>query len=135
MLLEPRAALAFGIAIHELTTNAVKFGALSVVEGSVAITWATDHGVDGEDLVLDWVERNGPPVTPPEHYGFGMTLIERGLSYDLSGEVKVEFAPAGVKATLRAPLRGRAVGNQKEMRANDPAGPETSGQARTRRRG
>ena len=117
VLLEPRAALAFGIAIHELTTNAVKFGALSVVEGSVAITWATDHGVDGEDLVLDWVERNGPPVTPPEHYGFGMTLIERGLSYDLSGEVKVEFAPAGVKATLRAPLTGTC-GGQPEGNAS-----------------
>jgi two-component system, chemotaxis family, sensor kinase Cph1 len=55
--------------------------------------------------VLDWVERNGPPVSPPERYGFGMTLIERGLAHDLSGEVKVEFEPTGVRARLRAPLK------------------------------
>jgi len=106
VLVEPRAALSLGVAIHELTTNAAKYGALSVVaEGTVAVTWAIDNGAGGEDLVLDWVERNGPPVSPPERYGFGMTLIERGLAHDLSGEVKVEFEPTGVRARLRAPLK------------------------------
>jgi two-component system CheB/CheR fusion protein len=105
ILVEPRAALALGVAIHELTTNAAKYGALSVDEGTVAVTWALDNGVEGENLVLDWVERNGPPVLPPDRYGFGMTLIERGLAHDLSGEVNVAFEPSGVRARLRAPLR------------------------------
>jgi two-component system CheB/CheR fusion protein len=100
VLLQPRAALALGMAIHELTTNAVKHGALSVPEGTVQIAW---H-LDGETLVLSWNEANGPPVSLPTRKGFGMTLIERGLKQDMSAEVTVEFPPEGVRATLRAPL-------------------------------
>jgi len=56
--------------------------------------------------VLKWVERNGPPVTPPDRRGFGMTLIERGFTHDVNGEVEVNFAKSGVVATLSAPLPG-----------------------------
>jgi two-component sensor histidine kinase len=59
---------------------------------------------DGEILVLNWSEANGPPVSPPTYRGFGMTLIERGLRQDMSAEVTVDFHPEGVRATLRAPL-------------------------------
>jgi two-component system CheB/CheR fusion protein len=104
VLLEPRAALAMGMAIHELTTNAVKYGALSVPEGNVEIGWSVTKEADSEQLVLKWIERNGPPVPSPDHRGFGMTLIERGFSYDAGGEAKVDFKPEGVVATLRAPL-------------------------------
>jgi two-component system CheB/CheR fusion protein len=104
VLLEPRVALALGMTVHELTTNAAKYGALSVPDGTVDIRWAVENSDDTDCLVLKWVERNGPPVTPPDHRGFGMTLIERGFAYDVGGDAKVDFAPEGVTATLRAPL-------------------------------
>jgi two-component system CheB/CheR fusion protein len=104
ILLEPRAALSLGMAIHELTTNAVKHGALSVSEGIVRIAWHVERPPDGEILVLNWTEANGPSVSPPVGKGFGMMLIERGLKQDMSAEVTVDFQPAGVRATLRAPL-------------------------------
>jgi len=112
--LEPPVALALGMVVHELTTNAVKYGALSVPEGNVAITWTVEKA-DGEKavgekaavgdrLVFQWVERNGPAVTTPDHRGFGMTLIERGFAYDVGGDADVAFASEGVVATLRAPF-------------------------------
>ena len=103
--LEPQAALSLGMAIHELTTNAVKYGALSIAEGNVSITWrvAEDHD-GGQELILTWVERDGPRVATPTRRGFGMTLIERGLKQDMSAEVEVEFDEAGIKAVVRAPL-------------------------------
>jgi two-component system, chemotaxis family, CheB/CheR fusion protein len=104
VLLDPRAALSLGMAIHELTTNAFKHGALSVSEGVVRIVWYMEQPPDGEILVLNWSEANGPPVSPPTYRGFGMTLIERGLRQDMSAEVTVDFPPEGVRATLRAPL-------------------------------
>jgi two-component system CheB/CheR fusion protein len=106
VLLQPRVALALGMAMHELTTNAVKYGALSVAEGNVEVSWSVDFTASPERLVLKWVERNGPPVVPPERRGFGMTLIERGFAHDVGGEVEVAFAAKGVDATLRAPLLG-----------------------------
>jgi two-component system CheB/CheR fusion protein len=107
VLLAPRLALALGMAVHELTTNAVKYGALSVFEGNVTIDWIVEKAADGDRLVFRWVERNGPAVTAPDHRGFGMTLIERGFAYDVGGEAKVEFTPTGIVATLRAPLPDR----------------------------
>ena len=109
VLLQPRAALAMGMAVHELTTNAVKYGALSVPEGNVEVAWNVETIDAEEQLVLRWVERNGPPVLPPTHRGFGMTLIERGFAHDLGGASDVNFAPNGLIATLRAPVTGNVV--------------------------
>ena len=108
VLLAPRAALALGMAVHELTTNAVKYGALSTADGEVTVAWSVEPNAegngDGDELLLRWRERNGPPVASPARRGFGLTLIERGLAHDLSGEVQVAFEPEGVTAVLRAPL-------------------------------
>jgi two-component system CheB/CheR fusion protein len=104
VLLEPRSALSLGMAIHELTTNAVKHGALSLPEGTVRISWHVEQSADGEILVLSWSEANGPSVSPPTRKGFGMMLIERGLKQDMAAEVTVEFRSAGVQATVRASL-------------------------------
>jgi two-component sensor histidine kinase len=104
--IDRRGALALGMAIHELATNAVKYGALSVPEGNIAVTWAVERA--DEHLVLNWTEHNGPAVTVPVQRGFGTVLIERGLAHDLSGQVKVEFLPGGVRASVRAPLRNGA---------------------------
>jgi two-component system CheB/CheR fusion protein len=105
VLLEPRAALALAMAVHELTTNAVRFGALSSPAGKLRVSWSVEMGPECEMLVLDWVETGGPAVTPPTQHGFGMTLIERGLKQDMSAEVQVDFPATGVTAHLRAPLQ------------------------------
>ena len=104
VLLEPRVALALGMAIHELTTNAVKYGALSVLTGSVAIKWLVEVKDDERKLVLTWTETGGPKTAVPDHRGFGMTLIERAFAHDVRGHADVVFAPDGVVATLSAPL-------------------------------
>ncbi|HEY1783882.1 MAG TPA: CheR family methyltransferase [Roseiarcus sp.] len=104
VLLEPQAALALGMGIHELTTNAVKYGALSTFEGHVDIRWRVERNEGQEQVVLEWVERGGPPVVTPVDRGFGMTLIERGLRQDMGADVRIEFASSGVVATLVAPL-------------------------------
>ena len=106
--LDPRSALALGMAIHELATNAAKYGALSVPEGNVAVIWTTERSGGGELLALDWIEQNGPPVTAPTKKGFGTTLIERGLTHDLAGEARVQFPPDGVRAHLSAVVGGPA---------------------------
>ena len=103
--MDARGALALGMAIHELATNAVKYGALSVPEGDVSVTWSVQSDNGEEVLLLDWVERNGPPVTEPTRRGFGSTLIERALGHDLTGEARIHFLPSGVHAHVRAPIR------------------------------
>jgi two-component system CheB/CheR fusion protein len=108
VMLEPRAALALAMALHELTTNAVKHGALSIPEGNLSVSWSILSDDTADTLVLDWVESNGPPVAQPAHHGFGMTLIERGLKQDMSAQVEIDFAITGVHATVRAPLAARA---------------------------
>ena len=97
-------ALALSLALHELCTNAIKYGALSNEAGRVTVIWSVG-GVDGiPELRIDWIERDGPPVTPPQRRGFGSRLVERGLSQDLNGKTRIEFAPGGVVCTIRAPL-------------------------------
>lgn len=103
----PRAALALGMAIHELTTNAVKYGALSSPEGQVSVTWHIETMGSGDELALDWVESGGPPVISPGRRGFGMTLIERGLKQDMSASVEIDFSPDRVRARVRAPIPRR----------------------------
>jgi len=101
--LAPQGALALGMAIHELATNALKYGALSVPQGKVRIAWRVETTPAELQFVLDWVEQGGPPVAPPAHRGFGTTLIERGFAHELSGSATLEFAASGVRASLRAP--------------------------------
>ncbi|WP_112662637.1 sensor histidine kinase [Microvirga flavescens] len=100
----PRVALALSMALQELATNAVKYGALSNHEGIVDIRWSLDM-LDGEQrLRLRWEESDGPPVSPPQRRGFGTRLIERSLAHDLQGQVTIDFAPTGVVCTVDAPL-------------------------------
>ncbi len=106
--LAPQGALALGMAVHELVTNAVKYGALSSPEGSVHVRWRVEPEPPAPTFVLDWVESGGPPVGRPVSQGFGTTLIERGFAHELSGSATIDFAADGVRATLRAPI-GQAV--------------------------
>ncbi len=90
-------ALSLALAMHELATNAVKYGALSTPDGKVTITW--ELGED-DQAVLSWTERDGPPVAPPSRKGFGTRLLDRGLSADLGGRPKLTFDVEGVRAML-----------------------------------
>jgi PAS domain S-box-containing protein len=103
--LPPQAAVAFAMALHELATNAVKYGALSVPDGRVTIAWDVDSRSGQPILELAWAERGGPPVTPPERQGFGSRLLQRGLAAELEGEVRLGYPPEGVVCTVRAPIR------------------------------
>jgi PAS domain S-box-containing protein len=98
--LQPRTAVSLALALHELGTNAVKYGALTERAGRVEIRWL----VEAERLKLVWRERGGPPVVEPGQRGFGSRLLERGLAADLGGTVRIRFDPEGVVCTMDAPL-------------------------------
>jgi PAS domain S-box-containing protein len=101
--LDPQTALALAMALQELATNAVKYGALSRPSGSVEIRWWTQSEPPGR-LHLRWAEHGGPSVRAPERRGFGSRLIERSLALDLGGEVHLAFNPEGVVCTVEARL-------------------------------
>jgi two-component sensor histidine kinase len=102
--LQPSAVLALGLAVHELATNAVKYGSLSVPDGRVHVMWAVTAGTDEPALLVEWVESGGPPVRKPERQGFGTRLIQRGLAQQLGGEIKLDFAPAGIRCVITFPM-------------------------------
>jgi PAS domain S-box-containing protein len=102
--LSPSAALAFSMALHELGTNAAKYGALSSKSGQVAIAWRIEGKDPGRRLVLHWEESGGPPVARPTRKGFGSRLIERALAAELGGEVRVDYESSGLRCAIVAPL-------------------------------
>lgn len=93
-----------GLVLHELATNAAKYGSLSVPEGRVSISWQA--GSASAHLLICWVESDGPPVTPPRKAGFGTKLIETAISH---GEVKQTYAPEGLKAEILIPFGAAAI--------------------------
>lgn len=101
--LPPDHALGLGMILHELSSNAVKFGALSTERGRVGISWITEAGPQPR-VKLRWKESGGPPVETPENPGFGTQLIQRGLDKVLGSEVRLEFPRAGVEARIAFPL-------------------------------
>ncbi len=94
------AAQAIGMALHELATNASKYGALSTDAGHVDIDWR----VDGDLFRMNWIERHGPPVLPPERRGFGSTVIEAMAKRAVDGEVQLEYDPSGLSWHLTCPV-------------------------------
>lgn len=101
--LSPKATLALGIALNELATNAVKYGALSNEAGSVSIDWTTATKPDGRWLCLLWRESGGPPVTVPQRRGFGSRVIEHGLTHELSAKISQDFLPGGIVCSIAVP--------------------------------
>ncbi len=106
--LGPKPALQLTLALHELATNALKYGALSDGAGRVRIEWrvATEGG--GDMFRFGWTETGGPAVTPPSRRGFGSRLIERATAAEFGGEVSLDYAPEGVRWRLSAPYAGLA---------------------------
>lgn len=102
--LAPRTAQTFALLVHELATNAVKHGALSVDQGCVTITWrVTGNGADAR-FQFRWEERDGPAVSPPARQGFGRVLLEQVVAKDFSGVPVMHFAAEGLRYEIDAPL-------------------------------
>ncbi len=105
--LSPVCILTLGMAIHELATNAAKYGALSTKEGIVEVVWDLDLH---DRLRIRWTERAGPPVEVPKRIGFGRQLLERATAAGLKGGVELDFAPAGLACTITIPTSGNVMG-------------------------
>ena len=100
--LAPGDALSFGLAVHELATNAARHGALSAQGGTVSIIWEPVRA----DLVrVVWQEAGGPDVRPSAQHGFGLQLIERIVAHELGQPVEIEFGKAGVTCVMLVPVR------------------------------
>ncbi len=102
--LAPNDALSLGLAVHELATNAAKYGALSKVGGTVSVQW---EQVDDGLVRVEWLERGGPPVAQERPRGFGTDLIERVVAHELRHPVELDFDPEGVRCVLLVPVRQR----------------------------
>lgn len=105
VVLEPRTVTALAMMLHELGTNAVKYGALSNATGRVTIAWETELTARQEWLRISWREEGGPPVAPPERRGFGCTLIRRAVTGEQGASIEHAFEPDGVRCTARLPIR------------------------------
>ena len=104
--LTPSLSLSLSLALHELATNAAKYGALSTGNGSVTVSWNVAGEGDMSRLTLRWAEQGGPPVQPPIRQGFGSRLI-RSLSADIDATAAIDYRPDGVVCTIEAPLQPR----------------------------
>jgi len=122
--LTPEATASLGMAIHELATNAVKYGALSTPHGQLRIHWGVAHNYRGKaELSLRWVESNGPEVEPPQRRGFGMRAVERLLASEIDGQAQFDFAADGLRCTITAPLGsklGHSAPDKIRLRARSP---------------
>ncbi len=98
--LTPAQAQPFAMLLHELTTNAVKYGALSVAAGRVRVVWTR---ADDGRLSLRWIERDGPSIKPPEQRGFGMRVVEQVVRHQLDGELRFDWAPTGLTCSIEVP--------------------------------
>jgi PAS domain S-box-containing protein len=108
--LKPKAAETFGLAVHELATNAVKHGALSVPDGRIRVTWRVHNGTDVPRLVFEWKESGTPDrAAKRKRRGFGTDLLERTLTYELKAKTVQTFEPDGLRCTIELPMTERIV--------------------------
>jgi two-component system, chemotaxis family, CheB/CheR fusion protein len=107
--LQPKAAETFALAIHELATNAIKYGALSQPSGRIEVSWRVDEAVDPPRLIFDWREQGGPPVMPPPRKGFGAELLERTLAFEFNGQTTMIFNAGGLHCIIAIPLSQRTI--------------------------
>ena len=104
-----RLAVSLGMAIHELTTNAAKYGALSVFGGKLGVSWTVTVEAARRTLNIDWVERGGPPVAPPTRHGFGSRLLQFVLPGQIQARSTIDYRPEGVRVTCVVPLPADAL--------------------------
>ena len=103
--LSPKQGLALGLALHELATNAAKYGALATGAGRIRVVWQVENREGERHVRLDWQERRGPKVRPPTKEGFGTTLIKRTFEYELGGSAELRFAEKGLRCHASFPLQ------------------------------
>lgn len=108
MQLNARESLAVGLALHELASNARKYGALSVPGGKVQVRWDVAAHSGSRWLRLVWEEVGGPEVLEPERRGFGTRVVTEGIKRDLGGRVSLDFSPTGLSCVLEFPIREAA---------------------------
>jgi PAS domain S-box-containing protein len=113
--LNATAAQAIGLALHELGTNAGKYGALSVDVGRVDVRWR----LEGDTFMMSWTERNGPPVSPPERSGFGSTVVDSMAKLSVGGEIKLDYAPSGLKWRLTCPAANALEPREREQNSGE----------------
>jgi two-component sensor histidine kinase len=97
--------LAIAMSLHELSTNAIKYGALSNATGTIEVYWSTTDGTQPK-LRLEWRESGGPPVAPPARRGFGLMMIERALGSEAGCSVQLDFHPTGIQCRIEVALHG-----------------------------
>jgi two-component sensor histidine kinase len=107
--LPPTVALSFALALHELTTNAIKYGALSNAAGTISIAWTITGEEDGRKLKLEWRESGGPPVTPATRKGFGTQLLTRVFDNEQSGGVVLRYEPSGLLCVFHVSLSRQTI--------------------------
>ncbi len=107
--LQPKAAETLGLAIHELATNALKYGALSTPSGRIEVSWSIEQE-EAANLAFDWQEVDGPPIDgPPQRQGFGTELLERTLAFELKAKTVLAYEPSGLHCSITIPLSERTV--------------------------
>ena len=114
LLLTPRAALTLALITHELTTNALKYGALSVPTGKVTVRWSVAGSGADRKVMIEWAESGGPKVKAPKRRGFGRRLVEEGLAYELGGQAELRFDAEG--------FNGKIALSAADTLANEPTG-------------
>jgi light-regulated signal transduction histidine kinase (bacteriophytochrome) len=129
--LDPKAFATLALVVHEMMTNSAKYGALADSTGSVEIAWKLDQS---SRLVIDWKESGGPPVQPPSRRGFGTTIIERSIPFDLKGDAELRFDLLGVHAHFVIPanyveMMTSMSGISTKVETDTPAPPRLSGTA------
>ncbi|WP_175577796.1 sensor histidine kinase [Mongoliimonas terrestris] len=102
--LPARQAVTLGMAIHELTTNAVKYGALSAASGQVEVSWKVEHHAEQDTLIILWCEAGGPALTSQPASGFGSRLLRQTINYELGGHIDLRFEPDGFCCTITIPI-------------------------------
>lgn len=111
--LPARAVINLGLVVHELVTNAAKYGALSSPHGKLKVGWSLEPGAEsGLDLHIRWRESGGPAVRPPGRRGFGSRLIQRSIEGELSGRTTMDYLPSGLVAQLTIPVRSRSAASE-----------------------
>lgn len=124
-LIAPEAYTVLALVLHEMVTNSAKYGSLCDSSGTLTITLSEDHN---GDLVIDWRERGGPPVQPPKRRGFGSTIIERSIPYELKGEAEQHFKLEGLEARFVIPQSYVVQGNEEGDNAVSSKPAAVSGQ-------
>ncbi len=121
VVLRPRAVLTLAMAVHELTTNAAKYGALSVPGGRIEIHWQPIRDADDRPVLrIEWQEQGGPSVVVPEQRSFGSKLIEGSIAAELGGTARLAFEPTGLRCEIVIPLANATLGSRAKSGEDRP---------------